>query len=214
MLGRCSCCGTFPSVERAKRTQLGPYSVRRKTTLSCTLLHLDCLTTMQVTGGEFICHRRVPHVFRLTSDIAYSLKTRKRRNFFTGVMHEAEKYPDLQFHTCRFSVNNITPPHGAFLIAALYRCRQCLGLADSDARHGHDGVQAYPHVYLLEPQHCRLTPMREPHANESVSGTEPSEPLGYTDVDVKVASRFDTETTAVALSSNDLHTPQMFGLPP
>ncbi len=40
--------------------------------------------------------------------------------------------------------------------------------------------QAYFHVYLLEPQRYRLTSMREPHANESVSGTEPGEPLGYT----------------------------------
>lgn len=36
---------------------------------------------------------------------------------------------------------------------------------------------------------------------------------GYTDVDVKVASHFDTKTAAVMLSSNDLHTPQMFGFP-
>ncbi|SJL02198.1 uncharacterized protein ARMOST_05524 [Armillaria ostoyae] len=64
------------------------------------------------------------------------------------VKSEAQKCPDLQFHTCRFSVNNISPPHDASLIAALYYYRQ--RLADSDSRHG---PQAYFHVYLLEPQH-------------------------------------------------------------
>lgn len=44
---------------------------------------------------------------------------------------EAQKCPDLQIHTCRFSVNDISPPHGASLIAALYYCRQCPGLADA-----------------------------------------------------------------------------------